>query len=257
MLRKDESHRVSGMFMPAFMLLMLLVLLTDKVSAQSLTSDIQNEDFNVSAGKVVRVMRSFSPDEKAENNYRNAVKYLQAGHLEKAEDLLKVTLGQSPAHLAARDLLILSYMNKGQWDNAKTLIDEGLVHAPYSQQLSIALVRVYMEQGDDEAALKIFETINPEKVNQAQYWGVRATLFQRLGRYQESRDSFVQALRSRPQELRWWLGLGISAEALQDWPVARDAYQRVAEQDYPDEHVVAYIRQRLEVVESQLQEKRI
>ena len=86
----------------------------------------------------------------------------------------------------------------------------------------------------------------------AAYLGLLGTLYQREEKPEEARDAFREALGLQPDEGRWWMGLGISLEALRDWPAARDAYQRCLMISQTDPRVHQYAEQRLSIVSRHL-----
>jgi len=90
----------------------------------------------------------------------------------------------------------------------------------------------------------VLEKVRAEGANQPEYLALLATLYQRAGRQADAVETYRQALGQRPQEGRWWLGLGISLEAQKNWTAAGEAYQR-AKASVLDPKLARYAEQRL------------
>jgi MSHA biogenesis protein MshN len=57
--------------------------------------------------------------------------------------------------------------------------------------------------------------------------------------------NYQVALAARPQEGRWWVGLGISLETQQDGGAARDAYRRALDTGRLTSSLARYAEDRL------------
>lgn len=195
-----------------------------------------------------RTLRPPTPEERAEALYRKGVGLLRSGQDHKGERALQSALAIDPSHTAARETLTVVYLEKRRLEAAKHLLAEGIAMRPGYAPFSSRLARIYVEQGDETRALQLLESKRAQIKPDGAYFGLLGTLYQRASRHEEARDAFRQALSLQADDGRWWMGLGISLEALRDWAAARDAYQRCLMITKTEPRVRQYAQQRLNIV---------
>lgn len=197
-----------------------------------------------------RKLKPLSPDEKAETEYRRAVELLEKGRAGDAERHLKAALGASETHVKARELYAGLLLQQGHWRETQQLLEKGIDKVPDYHPFAQLLARVYVEHGADQKALAVMERSRRAAADSPDYVAFLAILYQRAGRHAEAVKAYNEALALLPQEGRWWLGAGISLEAVQDWSAAGAAYQRAVDSGALDENLLTYARQRLAVVKN-------
>ena len=74
---------------------------------------------------------------------------------------------------------------------------------------------------------------------------IRAASLQAAGRHQLAAETYHGLLRVRASEPGWWIGLGLSLEALQQPRQARQAYQNVLKIPQLSSPLFDYVEQRL------------
>ncbi len=195
-------------------------------------------------------VKPFSPDEKAESEYRQAVDQLQKGRMTDAEKHLKLALKANEAHTPARELLAGLMLQQGHWREAQQTLEQGIGKVPKHYPFAQLLARVYVEHGADQKALAVMEESREVAAASPDYVAFLAALYQRAGRHAEAVKTYTEAVTLNPQEGRWWLGMGISHEALQDWNAAGNAYQRAVDSGALDDNLLKYARQRLAIVKN-------
>ncbi|MDH5258276.1 MAG: tetratricopeptide repeat protein, partial [Gammaproteobacteria bacterium] len=86
------------------------------------------------------------------------------------------------------------------------------------------LGRVHMEQGkfDDAATLLMSGS---KHAKDGDYFALMALAQQNTDGYKDAVASYRKALNYRPNESKWWLGLGISLEKSENWKDAENAYE--------------------------------
>jgi MSHA biogenesis protein MshN len=183
-------------------------------------------------------------EEMAEGAYREGVRFMQQGRPTQADQALRTALTHDPKHLAARELLAGLQLEQGRTLEARKILEQGLVQVPEHLPFAQLLARLYVDQGAEPNAVAVLEKVRAQGADQPEYLAFLATLYQRAGRYADAVQAYRQALGIRPQEGRWWLGLGISLEAQKNLPAASEAYQR-AKTAILDPKLARYAEQRL------------
>lgn len=175
---------------------------------------------------IEKQMRSVSPGERAENEYRKGAGYFNQGKLSEAFEALRSALQADPGHNAARLLLTGLLLEQKRLDEAQSLLKEGLALNPAHPQLAMRLARLQVERGESPAAADTLQRAAAAAADSAEYRGFHAAVLQRLGRHAEAAREFQAALRLAPQAGLWWMGLGISLEEENRAAEAREAYQK-------------------------------
>jgi Flp pilus assembly protein TadD len=127
-------------------------------------------------------------------------------------------------------------LEKGQADlaaedykNAQVAFQELLHRDPQNIEAQLGLGEVKLAIGRFQEAERIFSRLSSVAGDPG--WRVQAleahglTLI-RLGRPSEAKADFLAAIEEQPGLARSWNGLGQVYDASQDWPAARQAYQR-------------------------------
>jgi MSHA biogenesis protein MshN len=196
-------------------------------------------------------VKPFSPNEKAESEYRRAADLLQKGRMADAEKHLKLALKVDEKHTPARELIAGVMLQQGHWREAQRLLEQGIDTVPAHYPFAQLLARVNVEHGADQKALAVMEASLRAGAENPEYLAFLAALYQRVGKHAEAIKAYNGALTLAPQEGRWWLGMGISLEAVQDWNTAGSAYQRAIESGVLEEKLLTYARQRLAILKKQ------
>ncbi len=193
-------------------------------------------------------VKPFSPNEKAESEYRRAADLLQKGRTADADKHLRLALSADAAHTPSRELLAGLMLQQGHWREAQELLEQGIDAVPAHYPFAQLLARVHVEHGADHKALAVMEASRRAGAENPEYVAFLAALYQRAGKHAEAVKTYSEAVTLNPQEGRWWLGMGISLEAVQDWSAAGAAYQRAINSGVLDDRLLQYARQRLAIV---------
>jgi MSHA biogenesis protein MshN len=86
--------------------------------------------------------------------------------------------------------------------------------------------RALAQRGEASAAMELLKQYSAAGGGNAEYHGLHAAVLQRLTLHAEAVDEYRAALRLAPSASVWWLGLGISLEALGRAREAREAFER-------------------------------
>jgi len=188
--------------------------------------------------------RSILPSDRAEAEYRRAASLLNAGRVADAEEALLASLAASPAHQAARQTLIVLYLEQRRLDEARRHLQEGHALYPTYAPFALALARLHVDQRDYAVALDILDRVGNAGQGSADFHALRGAILQRLTRHAEAADAYRQALSSGSQNGTSWVGLGISLEALDRRPEAAEAFRRGIATGTLGGDVLAYAEQR-------------
>ncbi|MDO9242705.1 MAG: tetratricopeptide repeat protein, partial [Rhodocyclaceae bacterium] len=132
-----------------------------------------------------------------------------------------------------------------QWDAARQVAQSGLAVDPTQSGLATILARLQFEQGDTTAALDTLTRHAAHANGNADYQGLFAYLLQKQQRPAEAAQRFQAALALRPNEGRWWFGLGLTLESAGRGGEAKEAYAKAREVGNLPADMVAVIEQKL------------
>jgi len=189
---------------------------------------------------------------RAENSYRSALTLLQRGAPQQAKDELQYALIQQTDHLPARELLVALLLEQHATQDAIEVLEAGVAVTPNHVKFPLWLSQLHLKLGAPERALLVLENTLIRFDQQADYLGALANLYLLNSRLSESYHYYAQAAQLAPQDGRWQLGLGMAAEALEDWSSAQGAYRRVQEYSFIDAVLLQFAQQRLTVINAQL-----
>ncbi len=223
---------------------------TKKVIPEAVTASSDSGQASADNGVMDKKLKPPSPEERAENEYRQAVNLLQKGRTAEAEKRLKTALNVSPEHAATRELLAGLALQNGRWHEAQQILEQGIEKVPAHYPFALLLARIQVEHGSDQKALAVMESSRRAGAGSADYMAFLGELYRRAGNHVEAIKAYTEAIKLNPQEGRSWVGMGISLESAQDWKAAGEAYQRAIETGLLDDGLLKYARQRLIVVKN-------
>ena len=195
------------------------------ITKQAPVQPVLAEDKTVSQ-KQPASMKVFSPQQRSENAYRQAVALLQQGRAAEAMENLKQALEHSRQNHAARELLAGLLINADHHSEAAALSREGLAIAPSHTAFAVILARTQVSSGSKKVALQTLEQSLPLAGRDPQYHGFLAALLLENGRHAQAVEHYIVALQSDPLNPTWLIGIGISLEAINKSNDAAEAYQR-------------------------------
>jgi tetratricopeptide (TPR) repeat protein len=145
-------------------------------------------------------------------------------------------VADSPEQAASRHARIaLALLDKEQFDQAATEIEEGLKLAPNDLSLRVARVRMLLKQKKPDAALTAAEQLNdlapPWQVNL-----LRAEALIALGRWPDARLAAADAIKLNPYPSSAYYLSGQICAHEKDWERAADAFRRAYEATQSERH---------------------
>ena len=169
--------------------------------------------------------REMTSQQRAEGEYRTSMTAMQEGRVRLAIAGLEQALQIDPRHEAARQTLIGLLLESKRNDEAMRQLQLGLGLDPRQPALAMVLARLQVEVGGP-AIETLMRTLPFASSANGEYQAFLAALLQRDQRHVEAAEHFQLALSSAPQNGVWWMGQGISLQALTRQTEAQEAFRR-------------------------------
>jgi len=186
-----------------------------------------------------------TPRERAENEYRRALGFVNQGRVQEGMAVLRGALSEDPGHVGSRLALFGLLVEQQRLEEAQALLQEALARDPLQPQLASRLARLQLERGDARSAEETLNKAAGAAVSNAEFRGFHAAVLQRLNRHKDAIGEYQAALRLSPQAGVWWMGLGISLEAEGKPSEALEAYQRAKSAGTLSLELNAFVDQKL------------
>jgi MSHA biogenesis protein MshN len=193
---------------------------------------------------IKKQLRQPSARELAENEYRKGATLLHQGRLAESQEAFEATLRLDPAYHGARQALVALLVEAKRNGEAEQLLQEGIALAPTQIGFAMALARLQVDRDPALATATLRKSVDYAH-GSPDYIAFLAALLQRQGRHVEAIEQFQTALRLRPGAGVWWLGLGISLQAVNRTADAQEAYRRARTTNNLTPELAAFAEQRI------------
>jgi MSHA biogenesis protein MshN len=190
-----------------------------------------------------------TPRDRADAEFRRAIAMINQGRMSEGMDGLRKALQLDPGYEAVRQTLVALLLEGKRLDDAVSALQEGLALNPDNIGFAILLARAYVERNDVAAALGLLQKHAPAAGSSPDYHAFAAALHQRLGSHKEAIDEYRIALQLAPGAGAWWIGLGISQQALNRPKEALDAFKRAKATGNLAPELHAFADQRLKLLQ--------
>jgi MSHA biogenesis protein MshN len=177
----------------------------------------------------VRHFHTAPPQQKIKQQYQHAANLMRNGHTNQSIDTLKALLQHDNDYLPAHHLLIALLIEQQDYLQATQWLDNSEKRFPEKWSLRHLRARLLMMENKTEQALTHLQYRPPRLESAPDYYGLMATLQQKLGYPDQALPLYQQLLLLQPQQGRWWVGLATSSESLEDYKSAFKAYQKALE----------------------------
>lgn len=191
----------------------------------------------------------------AENHYRKAVVFAQRKQFDTAEAELNQALRLNKQHIEARELLVSLLLKRRAIDSGMTALEIGINAAPEHAEFTLWLAQVHTKLGSHHKARELLEQHKQRFKQRPDYLGALASLYQQTNSQTQAHHHFLKAAELAPEDGRWWLGVGMTAETLEDWQGAFNAYRRATDFSFINGSLRQFAHQRLVFVKNQLQQQ--
>lgn len=169
---------------------------------------------------------SSNAGERADAEYRRGATALRRGDAGEGGEGFRAALRLAPNHVPARQALLALLTEQQRWADAETLALDGVGLMPQRSDWALLAARLMYERGDAANALNVLDQYAANARQNADYQILRALLLIRAGRNSDAAECYQTALAIRPQEGRWWYGLGRALDADRREAQARQAYEK-------------------------------
>jgi MSHA biogenesis protein MshN len=210
------------------------------VSAQPLLADEPTS----AAGKIDRRSNT-SARNRAESEFRRAVNLVNQGRIAEGMDGFRRVLEIDPGHEAARQTMVALLLETKRVDEAAVSLQEGLALNTENTGFAMLLARIMVENNDISTALFVLQRHAARPDRNPDFHAFTAALYQRLDRHDEAIDQYQTALRLAPSAGVWWVGLGISFQAVERRKDALEAFTRAKSAGSLAPNLLDFVEQRL------------
>lgn len=167
---------------------------------------------------------------------------------DEARKLLEKFVEQSPYVGLCFQQLFQNYLLIENYSLAKSLVTEH-TQLPVAKRAYL-LSRIDVAQGQVEHAITKLERQKPGNSLFQAYYGLLAALYQKTDRHLKAVEYYQQLLKMDNKQPDYWLGLGISLDALDKRPEALRAFQLANQFVQANPRIESYIRQRIQALSS-------
>jgi MSHA biogenesis protein MshN len=196
------------------------------------------------AGKIERRANT-TPVERAESEFRRAVTLVNQGRIAEGMDGLRNALKINPTHETARQTLVALLLEAKRVDEAAAVLQEGLALNPENTGFAMLLARILVERNDVSGALAVLQKHAAPPDRNADFHAFAAALYQRLNRHNEAIEQYQAALRLAPSAGIWWVGLGMSFQAVERPKEALEAFNTAKSAGSLAPDLLGFVDQRL------------
>ena len=186
-------------------------------------------------------VKELSPQQRAENAYRQAISTLQQGKAAEAISGLEQALRLDPKHVAVRQTLIGVLLDSKRPEEALRHAQEGYRLDPAQVGMAMIFARLQLEKGELRGAIETLEHTLPYATDRSDYQAFLAALLQRNDQYKEAAEHYLIALQKAPQNGVWWMGLGISLRAEHRTAEAQEAFKRAKASNTLSAELLAFV----------------
>jgi tetratricopeptide (TPR) repeat protein len=147
---------------------------------------------------------------------------------------LEIDAKYATAHAGLADayaqMYVMYYDRDRKWlKKAETSAKTALILDPNLPEAHRALGRIMMEYGQNEEAIKEFQTAIRQRPDFHEAYRTLAWIYQGMRRYSDSIDWGQKSLRMKPMDRETYLLLGLNYLDLREWDKARHHFERAIE----------------------------
>lgn len=168
---------------------------------------------------------------------------MKKGNMREATRLLILLSQREPDNLDVRKKLASVYFAEGQVEQAQQILEQALVKAPANTSIRLMLGRLYSQQNMGELAWEVIS--QPVVTTDTDFLGFRAGYANQQQKYDTAINDYRALTELQPATARWWLGLGIAADKLDQRHLAVQAYQKALNRQGLEDDVELFVRKRI------------
>ncbi len=195
--------------------------------------------------------KQMNAEQESLNIYNQGLSALQSGRVADAQDLFKKAIEINPKNEDARLTWVGLLVDAKHLDEAIVILKSGLQQQPEQIAFAQALARLQIERNQLDYALATLQKSLPYAENDGEFHGFLAAVLQTSERHSEAIAHYQIALKENANQASWWIGLGVSLQALGRASDAKEAYARA--QLLPlSQELALFVEQRLKQVQQKI-----
>ena len=211
--------------------------------------NVASEDASIAAsavgGGVDKQIRPLSAQQRANNEFVRANGLVQQGDIKGALAGYEAALQLDPGHEAARQTMVVLLLQSKRNADAERVLQDGLALNVKNSGFAMLLARIQLERDASWSALLTLQKTLPYAEQKADYQAFVAALLQRLNHHKEAVAHYQAAVALAPGAGVWWMGLGISLQALQRTEDSRVAFRRALESHSLNADLQSFVNKQL------------
>ncbi len=182
------------------------------------------------------------------DDYQNGLRLYQQRRFNESAAALRKVVEHEPTHARAQYFLASALLYAGQLKEAEEQLHSALLSLGNNTELKRLYAHILMDQGKSLEALAILADSPPAINSDVEYHALLAALMQEQQMHIEAADIYRNLLQLRPANGVWWMGLGISLEALSLRKEALGAYKQALEIGTLPANLTQYVNNRIQTL---------
>lgn len=200
----------------------------DKVLNDIVDYQVNIESESIYKGEIVKTPVNYNVNAYAEKLFRQGYQDFKNGDISNSLKKLNMALNQDASHVNARSTLATILSKQGHSELAYSILNEGLIQNPEQAEWLKVYARILLDNNKLIDAKKLLEKHSPDLSVNVEYYALKAAILQKLNEHSQSAKIYRDLLQFNPSKSVWWMGLGISLEALKRYQDALYAYQKAS-----------------------------
>jgi MSHA biogenesis protein MshN len=190
--------------------------------------------------------RQLSASELSQQKLALAEKALAAKQVGKAEKLLEDVVIITPNDSQARKKLAALWFGRQAYQDAVNLLSQGIALDSKDSSLREMKARIYLKQGQVNAALNTLKPL--AKLKDEQYQIMLANTAQQAQQHDIAVAAYQQLILIKPDAGRWYLGLAVLYDKNSQFTLASNAYKQALTKSDLSISSETFAKQRIQVI---------
>jgi MSHA biogenesis protein MshN len=190
--------------------------------------------------------RQLSASELSQQKLALAEKALAAKQVGKAEKLLEGVVIITPNDSQARKKLAALWFGRQAYQDAVNLLSQGIALDGKDSSLREMKARIYLKQGQVNAALNTLKPL--AKLKDEQYQIMLANTAQQAQQHDTAVAAYQQLISMKPDAGRWYLGLAVLYDKNSQFTLASNAYKQALTKSDLSISSETFAKQRIQVI---------
>lgn len=227
----------------------------DDILSDILDLQINTEPGIIIKGEIIKTPAQQDTNAYAEKLFQRGYTAFKRGKISESLKKLNMSLDQNAGHVNARSTLALILSKQGHLDLAYSVLNEGLIQYPDQTNWVTIYARLLMKEGKLVAANNFLSNISPDFHIHTDHYALSAAILQKLNEHEQSARIYRDLLQVNPLNSTWWMGLGISLEALKRYEDALYAYQKASNNASMATDLKSFIKGRINMLNNLIRDE--